>query len=68
MKNKRENGLRDDLEAAQMFGTACLLRVHWTLSEERKKEKVCSMQFFPNSSITTKNVNVVLRRQVEVSE
>lgn len=29
MKNKRENGLRDDLEVAQVFGSACrVLRVH----------------------------------------
>lgn len=41
MKNKRENGVRDDLKAADVFGSVCLLRVHnilWPLSEEKKKE------------------------------
>lgn len=56
MKNKRENELRDNLKTAEVFGPACLLRVHgrYPLDIKRRKEKgsvFSAITFIPNSQL-----------------
>lgn len=56
MKNKRENGLRDNLKTAEVFGSACLQRVHgrYPLDIKRREEKgsvFSAITFFPNSQL-----------------